>query len=579
MADADPPPIVDRNPPDDIDPVVRDFLEAMKATNPGTTTIDAVGRKLYSYKVSLYFSVADPSVPNAVRVCFAKWLNELSKFRDLQGADFSVTNCNDELLVVPSLLYDAEFQKLTGWEKVNSRKMKNVYLCVKMKVSTPFSRLKHRLKPFLFASNTFMQRNHSVGDSSEEMAIIGYFSPVLPDLHLAHLQKELNHEIQYINEQKDDDFLTTHRVRRGVPGELVIAHGAIRGTSKQHGVVINSKAIVVECPKSKSRYYLQTVQKALHVFDWSPDLKKIKFVPFALKADAKTNEIFTNMIVYNSIENNTKAYAQILGVGRDDMLGIRDLLISECPLITHIDPTHLTVKQGRWRIYTSTGNLDAVEKWLSTNLARLVDSVNMCVPVPGFEIPRLVVSSRISSEHVDAIAAVSTTVPALDDGASFPNLVIDRSRRPKSATGAWTASPTVASTPSQLTPATHTVTPRDRSQPSFDSSDHPVAASAVLSDLQQQLEDQRKYRRQLEISRVIEQAEHVEFKDTIAALRVTLEAEQLDFQHQLDHTTAVLGQLTLGQAEIQTSMSEQKSQHSSEISALRDDVAALTDSI
>ena len=157
--------------------------------------------------------------------------------------------------------------------------------------------------------------------------------------------------------------------------------------------------------------------------------------------------------------------------------------------------------------------------------------------------------------------------------------MIDRSRRPKSATGAWTASPTVASTPSQLTPATHTVTPRDRSQPSFDSYDHPVAASAVLSDLQQQLEDQRKYRRQLEISRVIEQAEHVEFKDTIAALRVTLEAEQLDFQHQLDHTTAVLGQLTLGQAEIQTSMSEQKSQHSSEISALRDDVAALTDSI
>jgi hypothetical protein len=52
------------------------------------------------------------------------------------------------------------------------------------------------------------------------------------------------------------------------------------------------QAVIVECPKSKATYYLQTVQEALGTFDWSPDMKKIKFVPFSLKANLQTKEIF-----------------------------------------------------------------------------------------------------------------------------------------------------------------------------------------------------------------------------------------------------------------------------------------------
>jgi hypothetical protein len=48
-------------------------------------------------------------------------------------------------------------------------------------------------------------------------------------------------------------------------------------------------------------------------------MKKVKFVPFALKADIKTKEVFTNMSVYNSLENNKKAYTQIIGASRNHM--------------------------------------------------------------------------------------------------------------------------------------------------------------------------------------------------------------------------------------------------------------------
>jgi hypothetical protein len=126
---------------------------------------------------------------------------------------------------------------------------------------------------------------------------------------------------------------------------LLISHGAVRGSSKQHGDVVNSKVVVVECPKNKAGYFLTNIQEALCTFQWSPDLKKVKFVPFALKADPKTKDVFTNMIVYSSMENSKKAYAQILGVSCDDMGEIRDKLISDSPNITHVEPTRLSEKQ------------------------------------------------------------------------------------------------------------------------------------------------------------------------------------------------------------------------------------------
>jgi hypothetical protein len=102
MADDDPPPNVNRTQPDGIDPAVLTFLDVMKNTDIGTKPIDAVGRKLFTYKVSLHLSVDDPSAVNAVRNAFAKWLNELSKFGDLKGSNLQVTNCNDEFMMKSS---------------------------------------------------------------------------------------------------------------------------------------------------------------------------------------------------------------------------------------------------------------------------------------------------------------------------------------------------------------------------------------------------------------------------------------------------------------------------------------------
>jgi hypothetical protein len=90
-------------------------------------------------------------------------------------------------------------------------------------------------------------------------------------------------------------------------------------------------------------------------------MKKVKFVPFGLKTNQKMLDVFTKMIVYNPVENNKKAFVQILGVSRDDMFDIRTLLIAEGPTITHVEPTKLTdLLQGQWMIYTSKDNLDTV---------------------------------------------------------------------------------------------------------------------------------------------------------------------------------------------------------------------------
>ena len=571
MAADDPPPKADTTYLDDVDPAVRTFMAAMDAKEIGLGEIDAVSRKLYTYKVSLYFSVDDPDVPNAVRKAFAKWLNELSKFSDLRGANLQVTNCNDEFLLVPSLLYDAEFKQLTGWDVVKPGKTKNVYICVKMKASLPFSRLKYRMKAYLFASNTFMKRNHSLGDSSEEMVTIGYLSPIHPDLLLANLQTELNTEIQCINAQKDDDFLAEHGVHRGVHGDIVIAHGAVRGSSKQHGEVVNSRGVIVECPKSKMGYYVQTVQDALRILHWSPDMRKIKFVPFALRTQTKTKEIFTNMIVYNSLENQKKSYTQILGVSREDMLEIRTILINQCPTITHIDPTSLTNKQGRWKIYTGNDKLASVEDWLKGNLSRLIAELHMSISVPGFATPRIVLSNRISSVQVQEIAAISTTVPNLDDASVFPNLVVHR--RPASRTGAWTSSPHVptASTASDITPATVFSPPTSRTV-----SQSPCSPSSpFLRGLEKQLETNRQWRVNLELARTQEKAKYQALSVTITSLSSTVDHVQADLQQHIASSEQAMNRLADGQSGLHVTVNAT----AFDMSALRANMTTLTQTV
>jgi hypothetical protein len=548
----------------------------MKADDTGTKQIDSAGRKLFTYKVSLYFSIDDPTAPNAVRKVFAKWLNEISRFPDLQGANLRVTNCKDAFLFVPSLLYDKEFQDLTGWETVKPGKTKNVYICVKVKSVIPFSRLKHRMNKFLSSTKTFMKRNHSLGDSSEEMATLGYLSPVHPDLLLDNLQLELNQEIEFINGTKDEEFLRKHGLSSDTLGEIVIAHGAVRGTSKQFGDVVNSKAVIVECPKSKAEYYLQTVQEALGTFDWSPDMQKVKFVPFSLKANPKTKEIFTKMIVYNSMENDKKGIAQILGVSRTDMLDLRTQLIADGPNITHVEPTKLTDLQGRWKIFTSTDNLDTVSNWLKANLASQVESLGMRIPVPGFETPRLVVSTNISTSHVQEIEAIAFTVPNLDDDSTFPNLVI-RSRQ-DTRRGAWTSSPTVTSTAtagSKSTPAANVVTPPARFPPTAPPSEV-SDLSSVISGLARKLEDNDAYRLQLEQSRVIEQAEHQEFKETINSLFATIANDKISFQNQLKDTTAVLATVVNGQLSNQQAVARRDEQQKEALDDIRATLSRLS---
>jgi hypothetical protein len=569
MADDDPPPIVDMEPQDGIDSTLSDFLQAMDADTVGTKPNDAVGRKLFTYKVSLYFSIDDPTVANAVRKVFAKWLNELSKFADLKGANLRVSNCKDAFLLVPSLLYDKEFQDLTGWETVKPGKTKNVYMCVKVKSIIPFSQLKHRMVKFLSATKIFMKRNHSLGDSSEEMATIGYLSPVHPDIRLDNIQKELNKEIEFINEVKEDGFLRDHGVSRDTIGEIVIAHGAVRGKSKHLGDVVNSKAVIVECPKRKAGYYLQTVQEALHTFAWSPDMKKVKFVPFGLKMNDKTSDAFTKMIVYNSVENDKKEIVPILGVSRDDMLDLRMLLISEGPTITHVEPTHLTDKQGRWLIYTSKGNLDTMSNWLTANLARLVATLDMSITVPGFETPRLVVSNQMSSLHVQAIEDVVTTVPNLEDVSTFPNLVI-RSPTVKRS-GAWKSSPTVG------TRVTQVVTPASSARPpSQFPANVPSATSPVISDITKQLEANSAHRVQLDKSRAIEREEHLALKDSITSILLSVKADKDSFQRQLKDTTICITALTDGQTNIQKAFERRDKDHKEAITDLKESLKHLT---
>jgi hypothetical protein len=108
---------VDRTYQDSVDPGVRDFLEAMKATAAGTGKFDAAICMLFTYKVSLHMSLADPSVPNAVRNEFVKWLRELSKFPVLKGVlstlrkmTMSSSNVASAYLTVPGgPLYIAKY--------------------------------------------------------------------------------------------------------------------------------------------------------------------------------------------------------------------------------------------------------------------------------------------------------------------------------------------------------------------------------------------------------------------------------------------------------------------------------------
>ena len=234
------------------------------------------------------------------------------------------------------------------------------------------------------------------------------------------------------------------------------------------------------------------------------------------------------MIIYNSIEKKKKIFAQILGVSRDDMSEIRSSLMSKGPSITHIEPTNLTDKQGRWKIYTRTDNLHNLDKWLNDNLSLIVNSIPMRIPVTGFETPRIVASNRfsVSSVHVQEIEAIATTVPDLDDVSTFPNLVVNRRSSRTQKNGVWNSSLLISGTPSP-----------ERTQPMSTVPFSPDATSPVLLGLAKQLEDNRKWRGNLEKLRKTEKDENKAFREIMNSFKITIEQELLEFRQQLESTT------------------------------------------
>jgi hypothetical protein len=275
--------------------------------------------------------------------------------------------------------------------------------------------------------------------------------------------------------------------------------------------------------------------------------------------------------VYNSVENAKKAYSQILGVSRDDMEGIRDLMISNGPGISHIAPTTTTDKQGRWKIYTCKDNLDSLDKWLTDNLPRIVTTLDMRIPVPGFEIPRLLLSNRLSASLITDIEAIAMTVPHMDDASEFPNLVVKQPRKPSNR-GAWSSGPTILTAASSLTPATPAAN-QASAQPMVMSLS---PSSPQLIDIMTQLAENREYRKKLEASLEIEKAEQQSFHETLNAIRATIETNRLESQHHMDQTTLVLAQLTNGHTELQHTLETRDTQRSAEVQALRSDISKLS---
>eukprot|EP00980_Cylindrotheca_fusiformis_P008996 scaffold1925_cov119-Cylindrotheca_fusiformis.AAC.1 len=441
MAGNDPPPNIDLEHLDDDEFDLEDFVEAMEGLASGTKPKDGLYRKIHVYKTSLYFSINDPeSVAGKkfIRNKFATWLSKVKASHMLNGKPLIVTNMEGNVLDVASLPTDSNaFADLVKWKKTNDGSNRNVFLCVAMTMHINFSSLKHSVIEYLKEAQIMMKRNNSLGDKATEMAVIGMCSGMLPDLHLMHFQILLNRKARRVAKTCDPSELEKFGIQADAFGELFLTHGSVSGNSKVFGSVTNNKVVVVECPRLHVGFYMRHLQEIIDKAAWSPDLQKIKFVPFAMKNKEANPEVFAKMIVYNSKANSKKTYFQVLGLASGWFTTkIQRRMIYDCSGITHIDPTDLSVRQGRWRIYCDQENEDDVSKWLEEELVEFC--YDQCSDtefmVPGFETPRLVAKgSKIPPSQMEELVDACNEIFSTDDLADFPELVVKNN--PPQATG------------------------------------------------------------------------------------------------------------------------------------------------
>eukprot|EP00980_Cylindrotheca_fusiformis_P027513 scaffold20799_cov73-Cylindrotheca_fusiformis.AAC.2 len=572
MAGNDPPPNLDEDHRDYEDIDLEDFEAAVKELTSGTKSNDGLSRKLHFYKISVYLSITDPDSAAGkkfIRNKVATWLSKVKASHALNGKPIIVSTLDGVPLEVASLPHDGdEFERLVEWKTTKPGSSRNVFLCVTMTMHVNFSALKHSIIDHLKAAEIVMKRNNSLGDKATEMSVIGWFSSLLPDLHLLYLQLLINSKMKRTARQCDQSELDKYGIDKNAPGEIFLTHGSVSGTSKVFGSVTNNRVIVVECPRPQVGFYMRHLQEAIEEAAWSPDLQKIKFVPFAMKNKEANPEVFAKMLVLNSKETSKKNF-QILGVSHEwfNLKKHRIMVVAESPGITHIDPTELTGKQGRWRIYCDKENEEKVEKWLEEELVEFCydHSGDMDFDIPGFEIPRLVSrGSKLPQSQVDDLVAACNEIFSVDDVNSFPELVQKSSSVTQPPQGAWQNRPVVTPTPPANTGQRNLPIPWQIPVPTTPTTMEDSSITKSVADLRAQLAEQKAWREKFEADR----AEDLKKQNSMFADIAKLQAEVAAQNTTLGAQNDLLRGLSSGQTTIGESLGRHERNHRKEMKAM-----------
>eukprot|EP00980_Cylindrotheca_fusiformis_P018578 scaffold6156_cov83-Cylindrotheca_fusiformis.AAC.2 len=251
MADNEPPPNPDGMHPSGVDSAVSDLSDAVKDLGSGAAWNESDGRKIHSFKTSLYLSIDSPGTAAGskfVRNKIAMWLSKVKNCNATKGLAIAITTLDRKRLDVASLPTDGqECQDLVGWTiRTTEGSYKNVFLCVTITALVKFSTIKHSIIDFLKQSQIQMNRNHSLGDTAIEMASIGTVSPILPDLFLCQIEDTLNrHLMKNARTKGDAAELKMFKIDVKAPGEISLTHSAVSGTSSKFGKITNKRGVVV----------------------------------------------------------------------------------------------------------------------------------------------------------------------------------------------------------------------------------------------------------------------------------------------------------------------------------------------
>eukprot|EP00980_Cylindrotheca_fusiformis_P016916 scaffold5139_cov100-Cylindrotheca_fusiformis.AAC.2 len=300
---------------------------------------------------------------------------------------------------------------------------------------------------------------------------------------------------------------------------------------------------------------------------WSPALKKVKFVPFSMKAVKAHYEAFTNMLLYDARENDKKAFVQILGIYKHDMkLSLREKLLKECPEIAHVSSTILTERQGRFRVYADKSDIAKVEKWLSAEIENMWKTLPLAEKVPGFVgPPRLVNTTSYTRAQVQDLLQMSEEVFAnIDDEEEFPSLVIRQPTRPvtPNTPGAWQVPPAVTPTitqPGGASTSRTTLSTRDST------------TQRLLQDIQESLQTQKDRMASLENKRAEEDERRKQFVEDLADLKETLETHD----EVISEVCGLMKELAASREEMQNAMEESDRRAAEDSKAMKSEIGQL----